>query len=219
MPQPPAAILWDWDNTLADGWAPVTAALNTVFDHFGMAPWTEADTRARVRHSMRESFPPLFGDSWRQAAAMFTEAFARAHLQGLRAMPGIAPLLDAARPWPLAIVSNKDGAFVRRECAALGWSDRFASIIGAGDAAADKPDPAPFHLALAPLGRPPGPDIWYVGDTGLDMQAARGCGCVAVLLGDAAHDGGMVALEAANCTPDLQFIDAEAMAAYLAGLV
>ena len=55
---PPSVLLYDWDNTLVDAWAGVTAALNAVFAEFAMPPWTAADTRARARLSLRESFPP-----------------------------------------------------------------------------------------------------------------------------------------------------------------
>jgi phosphoglycolate phosphatase len=52
--------------------------------------------------------------------------------------------------------------------------------------------------------------VWYVGDTALDMEAARRMGFRAVLLGDAAHDGGL-----ARAAPDLHFADGYALAAYL----
>jgi phosphoglycolate phosphatase len=55
--------------------------------------------------------------------------------------------------------------------------------------------------------------VWYVGDTALDMQAARAAGCTAVLLGDAAHDGGVT-----HARPDLHFADGHALAAALASL-
>ena len=60
---------------------------------------------------------------------------------------------------------------------------------------------------------PPSSQVWYVGDTVLDMQAARAAGCRAVLLGDAAHDGGMMA-----ATPDATFIDGHALEAHLLSL-
>lgn len=57
MPPPAfAAILWDWDNTRADGWPAITDALNFVFTAFAMPDWCETDTRGRARHSVRESF-------------------------------------------------------------------------------------------------------------------------------------------------------------------
>ena len=86
-----------------------------------------------------------------------------------------------------------------------------AALAGtSGDAEADKPDPAPMRLALAACGVPPSPAVWYVGDTALDMQAARAAGCAAVLLGDAEHDGGV-----ANAMPDAAFPDGHALAAHL----
>ena len=53
----PSVLLYDWDNTLVDGWAGITAALNAVFAAFGHTLWTVEDTRNRVRVSLRESFP------------------------------------------------------------------------------------------------------------------------------------------------------------------
>ena len=42
--------------------------------------------------------------------------------------------------------------------------------------------------------------VWYLGDTALDMQAARAAGVTAVLIGDAGHDQGI-----AHAAPDLHF--------------
>jgi phosphoglycolate phosphatase len=86
-----------------------------------------------------------------------------------------------------------------------------AALLGtAVAAAADKPDPAPVLLALRACRVAAGAQVWYVGDTALDMQAARAAGCTAVLLGDAAHDGGV-----ANAAPDHAFTDGAALAAWL----
>ena len=107
-------------------------------------------------------------------------------------------------------MSNKAGAFVRREVAHLGYSRFFGSVIGAGDAAADKPDPASLLLALRDMGRHPDPSVWYIGDTALDMQAARAAGVTAVLIGDAEHDGGVE-----RAAPHLHFASASILAARL----
>ena len=57
----PRAVLFDWDNTLVDSWATIADALNTTLQTFGHAPWTMAEVKTRVRKSMRDSFPKLFG--------------------------------------------------------------------------------------------------------------------------------------------------------------
>jgi phosphoglycolate phosphatase len=206
----PSVLLYDWDNTLVDGWAGITAALNATFAEFGHPLWTVDDTRNRVRVSLRESFPVMFGARWEYARDVFYDALTRQHLDHVTAMAGTADVLEAGRPWPQGVVSNKAGAFLRREVAHLGWSRYFGTVIGAGDAAADKPDPAPIRLALARLGHLADLSVWYVGDTALDMQAARAAGVTAALIGNADHDGGVE-----RAAPDIHFPDAHSLLARL----
>jgi phosphoglycolate phosphatase len=111
------------------------------------------------------------------------------------------------------VVSNKAGRFLRAEVTHLGWSAHFGTVIGAGDAAADKPDAAPILLALDHLAQAAGPSVWYLGDTALDMAAARAAGVTAVLVGDASHDGGID-----RARPDLHFPTALDLAARLRAL-
>ncbi len=213
-PPAPAVILFDWDNTLVDGWATIRAGLNAAFRAFALPEWSEAQVLANVRRSLRESFPELFGAEWERARDIFYESVRATHLAVLKPMPGaLDVILAAAAAAPLGVVSNKQGALLRAEAAHLGWDIHFQTLVGAGDAAADKPDPAAIRLALAPIGVMLPATVWYVGDTALDMQAARAAGCVGVLLGDAAHDGGVT-----NAAPDFAFPDARHLAAALSAL-
>jgi phosphoglycolate phosphatase len=211
----PAILIWDWDNTLIDGWAGITAALNVVFAAFGHPPWTVQETRERARLSMRESFTALFGADAPRAIARFREAHEADHLRHLAVMPGADLALAAGAAWPQAVVSNKDGDALRREVEHLGWRGTFRAVVGAGDAAADKPHPAPIWHALRAIGAESGPNVWYVGDTMIDMRAARAAGCTAILVGDAAHEGGIDAMRERGAAPDLHFEDAHALAARL----
>lgn len=206
----PSVLLYDWDNTLIDGWAGITAALNVVFAEFGHALWTKEDTRNRVRVSLRESFPVMFGDRWEYARTVFYDSLTGQHLDHLAPMPGAEALLEAGAAWPQGVVSNKAGDFLRREVTHLGWDRFFGPVVGAGDAAIDKPDPAPLHFALQQIGHSAGRSVWYMGDTALDMQAARAAGATAVLIGDAAHDGGVE-----RAAPDIHFPSAIVLAARL----
>ncbi|WP_198371115.1 HAD family hydrolase [Roseomonas rosulenta] len=210
----PAAILWDWDNTLVDGWAAIEAGLNAAFRAFDLPEWDRATVLSRVRKSLPESFPPMFGAEWERARDIFYATVRSCHLEVLSPMPGAAAAIAAAGALaPQAVVSNKQGALLRAEAAHLGWVAQFGALVGAGDASADKPAAAPLLLALERLGVPPSGSVWYVGDTVLDMQAARAAGCRAVLLGDASHDGGVTA-----ATPDAVFADGHALQAHLLSL-
>ena len=196
----PSVLLFDWDNTLVDGWAGITAALNAAFIAFGHSTWTVQDTRNRVRVSLRESFPVMFGDQWEQARDIFYGTLSNEHLNHITPMPGVPGVLETGAAWPQGVVSNKAGTFLRREVTHLGWGRFFGPVIGAGDAAADKPAPDPIHLALSRIGHPASRMIWYVGDTALDMRAANAAGVTAVLVGNADHDGGID-----RAAPDIHF--------------
>ncbi len=210
----PAAILWDWDNTLVDGWAAIEAGLNAAFRAFGLPEWDRAQVLGNVRKSLRESFPPLFGPDWERARDIFYAEVRARHLEVVAPMPGAAAaILAAGRVAPQGVVSNKQGPLLRAEAAHLGWAVHFGTLVGAGDAARDKPDAAPILMALDALGVQASPAVWYVGDTALDMQAARAAGCRAVLLGDASHDGGVAAAR-----PDAVFADGHALEAHLLSL-
>ncbi len=180
----PQALIFDWDNTLVDSWAPIHEALNLTFAAMEYPLWTLAETRLRVRQSLRDAFPAMFGDRWDQARRLYLGHFEAIHLQRLTPLPGAGELLQrlGTDGMPMALVSNKTGRLLRREVAALGWEPYFQRIVGAGDAAADKPDPAPVTLALAESGIAAGPSVWFIGDTGIDLECAAAAGCVPVLL-------------------------------------
>lgn len=203
--QPPRAILFDWDNTLVDSWPPIHAAMNATLSAMGHAPWSYEETRTRVRKSLRDAFPELFGGAWESARDVFYESFARTHLDTVRTLPGVGDMLGELRASGiyLGVVSNKMGLYLRREAAYLGLSDYFGKLVGATDAREDKPAIAPVELALSESGVTRGGEVWFVGDTAIDVQCARNAGCVAVVLGgDDSYP-----LEFAHHPPDLRFGD------------
>jgi len=211
----PRAMLFDWDNTLVDSWATIHEALNFLMRAMDRPEWSLADTRERVRLSLREAFPAQFGERWEEARDIYLNRFRAIHLDRLTPLPGREAMLQglAGQGIYLAVVSNKTGELLRREVAQLGWSDYFGSIVGAGDAPADKPAPAPVHLALLPSGVPPGEEVWFVGDTAIDVQCAQNSGCVSVLLGNDARSD-----EFSGFAPRLSFADEASLIRALEGL-
>src|SRR5436190_7547285 len=93
--QKPSVLLFDWDNTLVDGWAGISAALNAAFVAFDKPLWTIDDTKNRVRVALKESFPLMFGDEWERARDIFYDAFRSNHLDHVNPMPGAAEALVA----------------------------------------------------------------------------------------------------------------------------
>lgn len=180
----PRAILFDWDNTLVDTWPVIHAALNTTLRHMEHSEWTIDETREKVRLSLRDAFPVMFGDRWEEARDVFYAAFEAVHLSALAELAGSKRLLELlnAASIPTAVVSNKTGRYLRAEVEHLGWNAHFHALIGAGDAPKDKPAPEPVSLAMDGMGFGPGPDVWFVGDSGVDMQIAWATNTIPVLV-------------------------------------
>jgi phosphoglycolate phosphatase len=212
----PRALLFDWDSTLVDNWRSIEYALNATMRAMGKPLWTEDETRRRVRESMRDSFPRLFGDRWPEARKIFYDAFVEKHLEHLAPLPGAGDMLAAlaADGFYLGVVSNKQGALLRKEADHLGWTRYFGRLVGSGDASGDKPDPASVALALEGSGIAPGRDVWLVGDTAIDMRCAVGSGCVPVLI--MGHGREMDDFSA--CAPECEIADCEALTALVRGL-
>jgi len=204
----PRAILFDWDNTLVDNWPTIHDALNATFEAMGHPTWTLAETRERVRASLRDSFPPMFGDRWEAARDIFYARFEARHIETLVPMPGAAALLNALPPDDRTafLVSNKTGRYLRKEAAALDWERWLGRVVGAQDAPVDKPDRAPVDMALAPAGIAASRAVWFVGDTAMDMRCAHTAGCTAVLVGTATAGD-----DFSTCRPHVHVTDLDAL--------
>lgn len=186
MPHLPTAkaILFDWDNTLVETWPVIHAAMNGTLVEFGRQPWTLEETKTRVRKSMRDAFPELFGDAWEAAGEAFYRHYSRIHLEELIVLKDADLLLRSiqAAGVPMGVVSNKNGGFLRKEANHLNWTPYFSKLVGATDAENDKPALDPVMLALEPMGLSPSTDIWFVGDADIDLACARNAGLTGILV-------------------------------------
>lgn len=186
VPPKPSAIIFDWDNTLVDSWPAIHAAVNRTLVAMGHEPWSLPEAKRRIARSLRDSFPQLFGDRWEEARDIYYRSFLEVHLDTLRPMDGALELLEELRTRGtyLAIVSNKTGKYLRLEAERLGWNAYFRTLVGATDAARDKPAVEPVDMALAGSGIKRDTNVWFVGDGAVDLECARNAGLSGFLIGE-----------------------------------
>ncbi|MSO74877.1 MAG: HAD family hydrolase [Alphaproteobacteria bacterium] len=117
-------------------------------------------------------------------------------------MAGAKEMLDdlAEQGLYLAVLSSKNGDLLRAEARHLRFAGYFSRLVGATDTTSDKPSLIAFNHALEPSGVPAGAEVWYIGDTGLDVVCAMRSSSVAVLIGSSPAFDGDEAHE-----PDLHF--------------
>lgn len=187
----PKAIIFDWDNTLVDSWPIIHSAMAETFTHMGAEPWSLEETKTKVGKSLRDHFPALFGDKWEEAGKIYTTSYRSRHLTELLALPLAVDLLEhlQSKDVYIAVVSNKQGPVLRLEADHMGLTKYFKKLIGAHDAARDKPFPDPLLLALEGSDIKPGEDVWFVGDSITDVETALNTGCTPIFYGDAVLPG------------------------------
>ena len=197
----PKAILFDWDNTLVDTWRVAYDAINVALKALHLKPLTPEEFWKQPHLSLRDASRNLFGDSFEEGERIFYEAVKKLHLQDLVTLEGAEPLLHAlkTRGIYMGVVSNKDGTLLRKEVHHLGWNDHFHQIIGSRDVEEDKPSHLPVLAALQTSTVLPSYDVWFVGDSIVDVHCARASGCVPIVVGqgDATQEDDIV--YAKNC--------------------
>jgi len=182
----PEVLLFDWDGTLVDSHPVLAKAMNITLAAFDKEPWTFKQWQDWLGASARDAFPQVFGDDWEEARKKYYGAYADAHMDALALIPYADTLIAALKPAPLklGVVTNKSGPFLLKEIDKLGWGDHFSALVGAGDAARDKPAPDPALKAIDHLRHGGGGTVWFIGDNAVDVACGRAAGCTTILVGD-----------------------------------
>lgn len=202
----PKMVLFDWDNTLMDTTPVLYKAFCIMREHYDLPDMTVEEYREQTGLSLRETFPDIFGDKWEEAKQVYLGAYQKYHLDFLTAFPDAWELVSYVREkvGKVGVVSNKTAAILQKEVAHLGWDGVFDAVVGAGDAAKDKPAADPVFKALEGTeithdGKKLSAPVWFVGDGDADIVCARNSGCLPVRFAAENKDGADV-LTVKSCT-------------------
>ncbi len=182
----PKAILFDWDNTLVDTWQVAFHSINIAREALGLKKITIDDFWSRPHHSMRDTSHDLFGKHPEEGERIFYDNVKKLHLKELQLLEGAEALIKDLTELDiyLGVVSNKHGDYLRKEVTHLGWDSHFTKVIGARDTKEDKPSSIPVLAALHKSQIDPSHDVWFVGDSIVDVHCARTSGCIPIVVGD-----------------------------------
>ena len=174
-------ILFDLDGTLLNTLDDLMDAVNHTMEVFGYPRHTRAEVRCFVGNGagrlLRLSVPQ--GQDWQEPLAAF-QSYYREHCQIKTApYPGIMEALYALKKYPMAIVSNKPDAAVKKLCAQY-----FPGIYAQGEqpGCPRKPSPDMVRIAMEHIGVD---RCIYVGDSEVDVLTAHNAAvpCLSVLWG------------------------------------
>lgn len=174
-----SALLFDLDGTVVDSIELIVQAAEYAYDgREGPRP-----TRTEWMALIGTPLAPMLRRWARDEADVtflwdrYREFQVEHHDSLVTAYPGAVELVRRlhAHGRPLAIVSSKLEAGIRRSLDFIGITECFATLIGIDATVKHKPDPEPVFLALERLGAASG-DAWFIGDSPYDVQAGRAAG-------------------------------------------
>ena len=184
LPEPPDAILFDLDGTLADSMTVIAEALVETLDGFGYTTTVES-LMPHFGPKMQEVIQAATGVDLDEADRIYADylpLYYGEYMSRSRPLPGAEALLDALAPTgvPLGIVTSKIEAGAHDLLAHLGWTDHFRVVVGRDTTPEMKPSPVPVRYALSALDADPARTV-SVGDTEEDMKAASAAGVASII--------------------------------------
>lgn len=182
--------IFDLDGTLIDSVDDLAASVNHGLLAVGLPPRSRDEVRSYVGNGARSLIERSVGerkDLVDAALKAWSEHYAAHLLDQTRPYKGIPEVLLGARR-TLAVQTNKPGPMAREILRGLGLLDRFALVVGGGEAAR-KPDPAGVALILDRIGAR-AEDTVFLGDSPVDVLTAKNAGLslVAVTWGLSSRD-------------------------------
>jgi phosphoglycolate phosphatase len=173
------AVLFDFDGTLADSFAAITASTNHVRQSYGLEPLPESVVRQYVGHGLRNlmqelcpGFPPD------EAVRRYREHHPTVMHSGTQLFPGVRETIRELhrRGIRLGVCSNKAVRFSKELVQRLDLGEYLTEVLGPEDVNGQpKPNPEMLWEACRRFGVSPAETV-YVGDMLIDVQAGKAAG-------------------------------------------
>ncbi|HMA32067.1 MAG TPA: phosphoglycolate phosphatase [Casimicrobiaceae bacterium] len=199
---PPArfrAVAFALDGTLVDSAPDLAATANATLEALGHAPLPEARVAALIGGGVERLVEGALAASTGRAAAagalaaalaLFRRSYAERLFDRSRVYPGVVEGLEALDALGIACccITNKASAFTLPLLDAAGLGRRLAFALCADRREERKPAPDMLLAACLRLHVAPA-ELLYVGDSRIDIEAARAAGCPVAVVDYGYHQG------------------------------
>jgi len=168
-------ILFDLDGTLIDSTEAILESFAVAFKTFGDAVPQEALIKSEIGYPLDIMFAALGVPE--DKVWDYVDAY-KMHYREISCAKTVLlkdakeAVILASRHATLGVVTTKTAKYSIELLEHMGLMDYFAVLIGREDVKNPKPDPEPIQKALAKLPSDT-TNIWMVGDTCMDMVAAK----------------------------------------------
>lgn len=182
------AVVFDWDNTLAQSSPPLIYAVNRVLKNYHLPCWEVIKQKRNTDLSFRDNFPILFGTNANEAYNQYKQIYLQAVGSMISRTPYALEVLNffKKRYIPIFLMTSKDRELLEFELPLLFEPEYFDCIVCGHEAEKDKPhrDHLMYTLSHCKTNQKICPqDVLVVGDSTQDSDCAIACGATAVRIG------------------------------------
>jgi phosphoglycolate phosphatase len=174
----PRAVLFDFDGTLADSYAAITASVNHVRAYFNLSTMTEEEVKPFVGRGLEILLSRVAKEAdLKQSLVLYGEHHPKVIRSHTHLLPGAHETIAALkrRGCLVGVCSNKNVSFTRDLLEFFQLSAWVDVVLGPDDVPRPKPAPDMLLTALARLGVAPA-EALYIGDMTVDIATARSAG-------------------------------------------
>jgi len=168
-------ILFDLDGTLIDSTEAILESFAHAFQSFGKDIPSDAHIKAEIGHPLDMMFATLGVEEehiWDHVAA-YKEHYRKISRAKTVLLPDAKAAVALAKSYAtLGVVTTKTAKYSIELLEHMELMHYFDVLIGREDVTHPKPDPEPIHKALSKLPCDTN-NIWMIGDTQMDMLAAK----------------------------------------------
>lgn len=174
------ALLFDLDGTLVDSRIDLANAVRHMQAQYNVPLSSDAEVASFIGDGigmLTARALPTLPNTEHATAVEHLKDFYRIHcLENTTIYPGVRETLAKLVEFKMAIVTNKPERISRRILMGLGLDSYFPVVIGGDTLKEKKPHPAPLMAALEQLGKIKPEEALMIGDSSVDVGAARAAG-------------------------------------------
>ncbi len=188
-PSKTRAVLFDVDGVLINSDEALHKVFSATLEEFGFGPRKHRQVLEFAGSDdvswIKKLLPPRARRNKKLVAEMAEHAARLYEKTGIpkwiKPVEGVGTALRKLSGLKLGVITNMRRRQLNHALERFGWKRFFRASVCFEDVKHKKPHPEPLLAAMKKLGANPGESL-YVGDTAIDIEAARRAGTIAVLL-------------------------------------
>lgn len=178
-------ILYDLDGTLADTRRDIINSVRHALKILNGPELTDEEIKDCVGTGLHALIKQVFRTEDEKLAdrgsKLYREHYKKHMLDHTALYPGASEFLESFKDRKQAVITNKPNPFSSQILEALGVGHYFIAILAGDNGLPFKPDPAAIHHLMEETGATE-EEVIFVGDSAVDIQAARNAGVEVVTL-------------------------------------